>query len=111
VDGTTYQSAAGDIFTLATLKDGNLSVQCVAVVGPTRFTVQFTAAGVSGPGVTAPGLAQLSEQPAAGGSPTQYRSFTTPITVTTLTGDAVAGSAAFVDRKSVTASFNLALKK
>jgi len=112
VDGTPYTSTAGDPFTVAVLKDGSLTVQCVAVVGDVRNTVNLAANGVTGPGTSGPGLGQLSEQPATGGSPTQYRNFATTIDVVALTATAVSGRANFLATgtmsKRVAAAFQLA---
>lgn len=113
VDGTEYTSASGDIFTLATLKDGGLTVQCVAVVGSVRYTVNLAANGVTGPGTSGQGLGQLSEQPTTGGSATQYRNFATTIDVVMLTSTSVSGRTSFVATgamtKRVSVAFQLAI--
>ena len=116
VDGASYQSAAGDLFTTAIFKDGAVTIQCVAAVGPTRFTINVGANGVTGPGAFT-GLGQYSEQPATGGTATQYRSFTAPLTLARADGDVVGGTSQFsasgtdATSKAITVAFQLANKK
>ena len=113
VDGTQYTSANGDPFTLAILRDGSLSVQCVAGVAGVRYTVGLAANGVTAPGPTRPGVGQLSEQPAGGGSPEQFRNFATTIDVVALSSSSINGRTSFVAtgnmNRRVAVAFQLAL--
>ncbi len=114
VDGVPHQNAAGDPFTLATLADGGLTVQCVATSDGTRQTINLAVNGVSGP-TTVAGLGQYSEQPAAGGTVTQYRNFAAPVTVSALDANAVSGRSEFsatgASDKAITVTFTLALTR
>lgn len=112
VDGQSYQSAVGDIFTTAALADGSLTVQCVAIAGAKRLTVNLAVNGVTAPGSYPNTLAQISEQPAEGGSADQYRSFTASLLVQSLDATTVAGSSSFAaagsgPTKNVSVAFNL----
>jgi hypothetical protein len=110
VDGTMFASAAGDPFTTAVLSGDSLTVQCVAVVGDVRHTVNLAAAGVSGPGTSKPGLGQYSTQPATGGTATQFRAFDAVMSVASTT-PTLSGTSSFKatgsETKMVTVAFNL----
>jgi hypothetical protein len=114
VDGVRYTSMPNDPFTLATQSADELSVQCVAIVGNARYTVNLAAKGVVGPGPSAPGAASYAEQPTMGGGATLFRNFATPINVASLSATAVAGNAQFrasgPSTKIVSIAFNLPLK-
>ena len=113
VDGTSFTSAAGDVFTTAVLSGDSLTVQCVAVVADVRHTINVAASGVTGPGPSKPGIGQYSTQPATGGTATQYRAFDAVLNVASIT-PTLSGTSTFKATgsatKAVTVSFNLAPK-
>lgn len=113
VDGATFTSSVGDVFTTAVLSGDSLTVQCVAVLADVRHTVNLAVAGVTGPGASKAGLGQYSTQPATGGTATQYRAFDAIVTVASTT-PTISGTSTFKATgsasKSVTVSFNLAPK-
>lgn len=113
VDGAMFTSAAGDPFTTAVLSGDSLSVQCVAVVGDVRHTVNLAAAGVSGPGTSKPGVGQYSTQPATGGTATQFRAFDAVMSVASTT-PTLSGTSSFKATgsatKLLTVAFNLPAK-
>ncbi len=115
VDGAAYQSVAGDIFTLATAKDGELNVQCNVKSGETLYKVQLAVSGVTAAATYPLAIGQYSEQSAAGGSPALFQSQSgAKVVVNTLTATRVIGSSQFTaagsPSKSVVVSFDLALK-
>jgi hypothetical protein len=115
VDSDSFESAPNDVFTLATFEKGGLAVQCVAIVGTERHTVNLAVNMVTGPGSFGPASASHSVQPAAGGSLTESRrSLTATIEVNALSATAVSGSTTFraglPTAKTVSVAFHLPLK-
>jgi len=106
VDGTRYESAPADPFTIAVANEG-LSVQCVAIVGSVRYTLGLASSSKTTGDSTA--LGSFSEQPAAGGDLTsQIRDFSAKVSVVSRS-PMVTGTAQFSasSAKKITASFNL----
>lgn len=107
MDGTRYESAPADPFTLAIANDSGLSVQCVAIVNNVRYTLGLASSSKTTGDSTA--LGTFSEQPATGGAVTnQLRDFSAKVSVVSRS-PLVAGTAQFstTSAKKITASFNL----